>query len=316
MRRRLVLAAAALAGVLASAGCAGQSGEPTAPFEIAGGFPSGVYYGYGEQLALTLTAETDMDVTVIETDGSVENLRRVGAGEAILGFAQGDTAADAISGTGTFEEPLPIQAAARLYDEYVHVVVGADSEIETLADIVGRDVSLGAENSGVNVVATRVMAAAGIGLDEVHDAEIGLDESMAALRAGAIEGFFWVGGLPTPGLNSLAESMPIRLVPVEAEVVEQANAQHAGVYRSAEFPVGVYGNATVTPTMTVPNFLITNADAPEEQVHQALQTLFDSRTRMAQAVPAVALLDLRQAIFTAPIELHPGAVAYYRETRL
>ena len=98
--------------------------------------------------------------------------------------------------------------------------------------------------------------------------------------------------------------------------MEQANAQHADVDRSAEFPLGVYGSATVTPTMTVPTFLITNADAPEEQVHRALQTLFDSRTRMAQAVPAVALLDLRQAIFTAPIELHPGAVAYYRETRL
>ena len=313
LRRGLM--ALLLVPVLLLTGCGVfGGGDAEGPHEIAGGFPSGIYYGYGQELA-TAMGEGGVEITVVETDGSVENLRRVGGGESLLGFAQADTAADAVAGEGAFDQPMPIRAAARLYDEYVHVLVHADAEIDSLEDFAGRRVSLGAEDSGVSVVASRVLEAAGVTVDDVDDAELGLDGAISAMRRGTIEGFFWVGGVPTPGLDRLTETTPIRLIPIETAIAEEINAAHGGVYRTAEFPVGVYERTSPTPTITVPNLLIASEAAPDAVVEAALETLFASRMQMAQTVPAAALLDLRQAIYTMPIELHPGAVDYYRQTR-
>jgi len=296
-------------------GCGSARSYGAGDQEIAGGGTTGVYYGYGVQLAKVLDDELDLEVSVAETDGSVENLLKVGAGAAVLGFAQSDAAADAVAGVGSFESPLPIRAVARLYDEYVHVVVRSDSEAHEIADLTGRRFSLGAANSGVMVVAMRVLDAAGVDPMSVRNPQLGVDASIAAMERGEIEGFFWVGGLPTPGIEQLAATVPIRLLSIDAEIVDRVNSRHGGVYRQAEFPAGAYGRDEPTVAMTVPNYLITHADAPGDLIHDALEVLFEARRSMALSVPAVALLDRRQAIFTDPIDLHPGAAQYYSEAR-
>ena len=314
--RRALAAILACASLLALSACEARPGAGSgAHYVIAGGGTTGVYYGYGKQLAAILTDSLEAEFSVAETDGSVDNLQRIGTGAALMGFAQSDAAAEAIRGTGAFGEPLPIRAIARLYDEYVHVVVRADSEIESLADLEGRTVSLGAKGSGVNLVSTRVMEAAGVPPERVDNPELGLDASIEALRGAEIEAFFWVGGVPTPGLQQLATGTPIRLLPIESGTVERLNSDYGGVYRISEFPLGSYGWETPTVTMTVPNYLVVGRGASPRLIREAVETLFDSRSELAQHVPAAALLDRRQAIFTDPIELHPGAVDYYVVTK-
>ncbi|CAG7613846.1 TAXI family TRAP transporter solute-binding subunit [Leucobacter soli] len=306
------------AGLLLMLGLTACGGSPYAddgPYRIAGGGTGGVYYDYGGRLADALQQGLGIDIAVVETHGSVDNLLRVGSGDALLGFAQGDTAADAIAGTGAFDAPLPVQAVARVYDEYVHVVVPADSEAEGIRDLAGLRISLGAENSGVQVIAARVLGSSGVLLDGVENPALGLDASIEALRNGEIDGFFWVGGLPTPGIEGLAAAMPIRLLPVEAEAVDLANAGHAGVYRLAEFPIGIYGIGTPTATMTVPNYLVAATAAPDELILEVTRTLFESRAAIARQVAAAGSLDRRQAIFTGPMPLHPGAAEYYVAVR-
>lgn len=315
IRRALRSTAVALVALLCLSACTGDDGVDGAKYEIAGGDPSGVYYNYGQHLAEAVQRELGLDTQVVRTQGSVENLQLVGSGKALLGFAQGDTAVDAVLGEGRFADPLPVRAVARVYDEYVHVVVPADSEVRKISDLAGRRVSLGAENSGVQVIATRMLDAAGVGLGDVTNLGFGLDQSIEAMQLGEIEAFFWVGGLPTPGIVRLEKTMPIRLLSIDAALVERVNEGHAGVYQLADFPVGFYGLEGATVTMTVPNYLIAAASAPDDVVYNVLRVLFDVRTSIARSVPAAAYLDRRQAIFTGPIELHEGAAKYYVDTR-
>lgn len=313
MRRAVAVSLVALLGLSGcGSGQASLSGQQT----IAGGATAGVYYNYGAQLARVLQPELGTEVRVVETQGSVDNLRRVGSGQALLGFAQGDTAADAVSGSGAFDEPLPIRAVARVYDEYVHVVVPADSDAKRIADLAGRRVSLGAEDSGVQVIATRVLDAAGVAAREVRNPVLGLEASIGALERGEIDGFFWVGGVPTPSIELLAEHMPIKLLPIDSAIVERVNADHAGVYRLADFPVGIYGTEAQGVTMTVPNYLITSESAPDDAIYGVVRTLFDERREIARSVAAAEYLDRRQAIFTEPVALHPGAARYYVDSHL
>ena len=312
--RRTVALLAALLCVVGLAACApGDRSWTDRPQAIAGGGPTGVYFDYGTQLAVTLHDRLGARFSGQRTAGSVDNLQRVGDGRAVLGFAQGDAVADAAAGTGAFATPIPVVAVARLYDEYVHIVVRDDSTVRTLRDLAGRSVSLGARGSGVEVLAQRVLSAAGVDVSSVHNAQAGLEDSITALRRGQIDAFFWVGGLPTPGIEALAAASPIRLLSIPPAVVDAVNAAHNGAYRQADFPVGVYGIDASTVTMTVPNYLVCRRDTSESLIHDVTATLFDARATLAARVPAAALLDRRQALFTDPIPLHPGAIRYYRE---
>lgn len=314
--RRIVAAVLAVVAMTAMAGCSHRASEwDDQTYLIAGGSSTGVYYDYGGRVADTLSDALGVSMQVEQTAGSIDNLRRVGSGEALLGFAQADAAADAEMGSGEFDEPLPIVAIARLYDEYLHVVVRGDSDIAAITDLPGATVSLGAPDSGVNVIATRVLAAAGVDIDDVDDPHLGLSDSIEAMQAGEIDGFFWVGGLPTPGIEELAATQSVRLLPIERTWVTAINEQYANAYRSADLPVGTYGLTASAPTMAVPNYLVTRASASDAVVRDILTTLFDSRQTLAAEVPAAALLDRRQAIFTSPVDLHPGAIAYYRDKR-
>lgn len=315
MIRRALAAALGLLMLLGLAACAPRASEWTdQSYVIAGGGATGVYFDYGTHLAAELSRSLGVDVTAEQTDGSVDNLIRVAEGEALLGFAQGDAAADAVAGVGAFDAPLAVQAVARLYDEYVHVVVRGDSAVTTISDLSGTTMSLGAENSGVTVIARRVLDAADVELSTVRDPQLDLSESIGAMERGEIDGFFWVGGLPTPGIQELAADLPVRLLPIEQEWVNTVNARYSDAYRPADFPAGIYGLTESAPTMAVPNYLLTATSTPAPVIRDVVETLFDARSRMGAEVPAVALLNRRQAIFTAPVELHPGAVDYYRDS--
>lgn len=313
---RLAVGVIAVTLAMALGGCTARSDAWTADrYEIAGGGPDGVYDAYGSHLAVELSDALDVRIVATETAGSVDNLLRVASGDALIGFAQGDAAADAVAGSGAFDEPLPVQAVARLYDEYLHVVVRADSDIHDLTDLTGRAVSLGAENSGVHVIASRVLDAADVDIDTIRDPESDLAASIGALERSEIDGFFWVGGIPTPGIADLAETTPVRLLPVEQSWVNEVNQRYRHAYRPSDLPVGLYGLEESEPTMAVPNYLVTGQSTPEGVVRDVLGVLFAARASVADDVPTAALLDRTQAIFTGPVPLHPGAVEWYRDQR-
>ncbi|QIM19737.1 TAXI family TRAP transporter solute-binding subunit [Leucobacter coleopterorum] len=301
-----------LAG-FALGGC-GSVAQSAGPQVIAGGASTGIYYAYSSGLAEQMRA-AGFDIVAEETGGSVDNLLRVGRGEAMLGFAQADTAADAVAGVGAFKNPLPINAVARVYDEYVQLVVPATSKATQVSDLVGLRVSVGETNSGVMVIADRVLSAAGVAEDSYERREFGLHGSVAALEQGQIDAFFWVGGVPTPGIEVLSQTTPLRMIPIGPETVERMDLGRSSVYRVSDLPLGAYNTSGSVETMMVPNYLVTSSKVPKELVYEATKVLFESSARVSNTVPAVALLDRRQAIFTSPVPLHPGAQKYYVRSR-
>ena len=114
-------------------------------------------------------------VTVAETAGSVENALLIERNEARAGLIQSDVAAAAITGDGIFSGTGPLghlRAVASLFPEPVHVVVRAESGIVKLRDLAGRRVALGRVASGTRQTAVGVLAAAGVGIDQI----VGLEE--------------------------------------------------------------------------------------------------------------------------------------------
>ena len=315
MRRRLLLAVL-LAVLLPGCGQGPDVDDPPTDLVVAAGERSGVYYRYGQGLAQALSR--DLPTTTVRarvTSGSVDNVVLLDRREAALAFALADTAAEAVAGTGPFREPVALRALARLYTNSVHVVVRESARADRVADLRGLRVSVGAAGSGTELTATRMLAVAGLGEPAaVQVVRSGVQESAQALVAGRLDAFFWSGGLPTAGIADLVARADVRLLPTD-ELLDPMRAAYGEYVVEQTIPSSVYGTSGDVSTIGVPNLLLVRADLPDDLARALTASLFAAQPALVQAHPEARTLDERSAITTAPVPLHPGAAAYYREAK-
>src|SRR5437899_2837383 len=127
------------------------------------------------------------------TQGSVENLRMVAAGQIESGIAQSDIASWAYAGTGIFAAVGPLKnlrAIASLFPESLQLVVRGDSAIRTLADLRGKHISLGQSGSGTLADARAVLAAAGFTEKDMTAEFLRPGVAAVNVKDGALDGFF------------------------------------------------------------------------------------------------------------------------------
>jgi TRAP transporter TAXI family solute receptor len=322
VNHRVRAAAALIAALVCGAGCTpgGGADVPAGSLRIATGERGGVYHDYGEGLAAAAAAELPaLHPTALTTEASVANLRLLDARDAEAAFTLADTASDAVEGTGPFTRRIDVVALARLYDNYVQLVVPRQSPIRSLTDLRGRRVATGAAGSGTDLVADRLLAVANLtqGPDlqqEVRSSNAGLEASARALRAGDLDAFFFFGGIPTPAVAELARATPIRVVPL-GEWVPKLAGEFGGLYTEAVIPASPYRLAAPVPTVSVPNYLVVRRDMNAELAYRLTRLLFTRTAELARAHPEGRRLSVRTAISTYPLDLHPGAERWYRQAR-
>ncbi|TWJ22818.1 TAXI family TRAP transporter solute-binding subunit [Micromonospora endolithica] len=290
-----------------AAGCRETDEEPVR-IRIATGSPTAVYHAFGRSLAAILNRELpNVEASVVVTAASAENVRLVGSGAAELGFTQ----ADVLPPAGATDPA--VVAVARVYDDLLHLVTTAGGPVRTVADLAGRRVSVGAPGSGTEITATRLLDAARLDEKRAHREHLGLDDSVAALREGRVDAFFFSGGLPVRAVEELARDLPVRIVDL-GDWTEPLRERNPEVYVSRDIPRSVYGVDPVT-TVANPNFLVVRADLPETLIREVTRLLMERRAELGAAHPAAGRMSPRSAIATAPLPLHPGAAAWYRAAK-
>jgi TRAP transporter TAXI family solute receptor len=281
---------------------------------IATGGSGGVYQVYGGGVA-KMFSQHGHDTTAETTSASVDNLFLVADGDSDVAFTLADTAIDAVKGQDSFDgEALPLRALGTLYSNFTHVVVRRDSGIERIEDLKGKTVSIGAPNSGTEVIGLRLMEVAGLDPDEdVTRRAMGVGESSAALREGSIDAFVWSGGLPTGAITDLATTDEIALIALDAYLPE-LNRRYGEAYTEAEVEKGEYPGVPATKTIAVPNLLVVRADMDETLAHDLLKLMFDNQKQLAEVHPSAEELTLEDAQEVAePVKLHAGAERFYQE---
>ena len=296
MSRRSFVALAALGAT----GCS-VAGGGLPVFRLATGLAGGAYELLGDRFATELRHD-GFTVQVQRTAASVQNLTLMSEGRADAGFSLADTADDAVR-----VRHQPVMALARMYMNYVHLIVPEDSPIQKAADLAGRPLSIGADGSGTAVTATRVLTAARLKSLAITF-QLDLDVSIKALHDGRIDAFFWSGGVPTPALALLRD---IRLVPLE-DLVPAMRRTYGPVYEHAAVPAGVYGAAKQVMTVGTPSYLMCRRSLPDDVAYTVTGTLFRARDRLQAPSAPGGRLDERYAIGTGFVPLHPGAERYYR----
>jgi TRAP transporter TAXI family solute receptor len=280
------------------------------------GSTSGVYYPLGNALSsIFLKAIPGVRSSVQVTQGSIENLRLLQEGQGELAFSLGDTVTAAWKGNkeAGFAGPLTkLRGLAAIYRNYVQIVVSEASGIQTLADLKGKRVSVGPKQSGTELNARAIFAAAGVSYSDFSRTDyLPFGQSAKLIERGNLDATLQSAGLGVDSIRQLATAVPIKLVKIPKDIVAKIGDP---AFVPAVIPVRTYeGQTEDIETAAIVNFLITREGLSADTVYVMTKVVFDNLNLLVQTHPAASGILLRDAATGMPLPLHPGAERYYRE---
>ena len=332
-RRSFIGVGASAAMVAALAGCSSSSsGSSSASAESASaessaaaasgsalrfatGGESGTYYALGTIMAQH-AKDAGLDITAVSSDGSKSNVLDLEDGVAQLGFCQSDVAAYAYNGS-TFEdfEGMPItvfSTVADLYEEQVQIVT-CNPEIKSVADLKGKNVSIGAAGSGVYFNAIDVLGVYDITEADITPTYQSFQDSADALKDGKIDAAFIVAGAPTSAITDLTTTKDAYLVAIDAEHAEQLKAK-SEFYNVANIAAGTYkGNDEDIATVSVDSLVLAADSVSEDDIYAFVADIFNNLEALGESHDKFKEFSLEKAASYSVVPYHPGAAKFFSE---
>lgn len=232
------------------------------------------------------------------TAGTSANIRLLEEGFIDLGIVQADILQDHLMRS---RKVSAISAVASLYTESIQIVVSADSDIKTVADLQGHKVSVGEEESGVLRNAEIILEAYGISFEKIQTRNLNFKDAANALKAGEIDAFFCTAGIPTPSISELAAGKNIRIVSLDSVDANRIMNLHPELTFS-EIPAGTYaGQNAAVHTLGAKAILAASLLLDNETVAKITEEVFAVGAQQTTGIPT---------------GFHPGAAAFYKSKNI
>jgi TRAP transporter TAXI family solute receptor len=286
---------------------------------IATGGTGGVYYPLGGGMAAVLSKYVNgMQATAEVTGGSVANLQLISTAKPYIALTMADATLDAYKGEDKFKgKAVPVRTLMILYPNRMHVVTIEGTGIIRMNDLKGKRVSTGSGGSATEVMAFRVIEAAGLDKDkDMRRERLGVAESVNALKDRKIDAFFWVGGLPTAAVTDLASSPGVKIKMIDhAHLVPAMNKKYGNLYVKDTIGKDIYkGMDKDNEQATVMNLLVAHEKMDDKTAYNIVKAVFDHREELIRAHKEAENIKLEiQKKDASPIPWHPGAVKYFTE---
>jgi TRAP transporter TAXI family solute receptor len=197
----------------------------------------------------------------------------------------------------------------------LHVVASKSSGIATVADIKGKRASVGSAGSSTESIADRVLAAADLDpMKDVTRDNLGVSESVGALKDGKVDVFFWIGGVPTAAVKDLVSTHANDVTFINTgELAGKLAEKYPGVYQPTTLKAGAYDGLTADlPVLGVDNVLLVPSALEEALVGEILAAIFDNIEEVHAIHPVAKVLSLETASRPTAVPYHPGATAFYK----
>jgi TRAP transporter TAXI family solute receptor len=281
---------------------------------LAAGASSGESYILGNALKTVVERHyPKIRITLLETGGTVENLRMLDDGRALLAAAQSDIL------------PGPTaRAVVVLYSDAFQLLVPEDSQLKGLADLQGRRIAL-VQSGGQFQSFLRVAEHFGLHQADfqfVGTSDQGADDAFLSGRADAI---FRVRAIGNPSIQYLVRSGKVRFLRIEHAAAMKIKYPS---FETALIPEGAYlGKPPVPaqdiPTVAVQRTLLASDRASADAIRAVTEVLMERRQEIMEEIPAsmqevrLLLVQVRRPDVQAGLgpPLHPGAISFYNKDK-
>lgn len=329
-RFRSILALLLLVGLLIgcnaqSSGSGGDSGSnsdggnmQTSNFNFGAATQGGFWYALGGAYANEIEkAVNGSSVTVIE-GGSISNLKGIESGKFHMGFSNGQTVPEALNGKNSFKkEAENIEWAATLYPNVFHIVVPEDSDIKSVEDLKGKNVSPGIKGYSGELAFQQILDINGMSYDDLGKVEyVGTADGASLLRDGHIDAIVGMISAPVSTFQELDTTFGIRLIPLKDETIAEMKESNEG-FNQYTIEGGVYENIeTDTNTVAANTVFMVNKDLNEDTVYTLTKTLFENKKKWVSLNKMMESFNEEYSVENRIGPMHPGAEKYYKEAGL
>ncbi|MEJ8764445.1 TAXI family TRAP transporter solute-binding subunit [Oceanobacillus sp. HCA-5259] len=291
-----------------------ETGEDTPDFlSMLTGGTGGTYYPLGGEMAQIITSETGIQTDSPSSNASADNVIALKEGEAELAFVQTDVVAFAVEGINAFEgEPVDnVLAIGSLYPETVQIVTTADSGIESVEDLAGKKVSVGAPGSGTYINAEQIFEAYDMTMDDVDAQHLDFDESTGGIQDGNIDAAFITAGTPTGAVEGLGATTEVSVVPIEQDKID-AIIEKYPYYAEDTIPAGTYSSVDEEiKTVAVLAMLAVTDSLSEDVVYDITKAIYDNADTITHSKGE--FITPETGVEGIGIDFHPGAERYFKE---
>jgi len=291
-----------------------EAGDPSTDpemIQIATGGTSGTYYPLGGEMAEIISSNTDVEATAISSNASAENVMSIENGDLDVAFVQTDVVAHAVEGINAFDEPVEnVQAMGSLYPETVQIVTTAGSGIESVEDLAGKTVSVGAPGSGTFINAEQILEVHDMTIDDIDAQNLDFGESTGGIQDGNIDAAFITSGTPTGAVEGLAASVDVAIVPIAQDKIDELTEAYP-YYAADTIEEGTYSLSEDVETVAVLAALAVNSSLSEDLVYEMTKAIYENAEGMAHDKASFITTDT--ALDGIDIEVHPGAQRYFDE---
>ena len=263
-------------------------------------------------MASNISNETGIQTDALSSNASADNIVDLQNGEAELAMVQTDTVAQAVDGEGAFEgeEVDNILGLGSLYPETVQIVTTADSGIESVEDLEGMTVSVGAPGSGTFYNAEQILEIHDMTMDDIDAQNLDFGESTGGIQDGNIDAAIITGGTPTGAVEELSATADLRILPVEQDKIDELIEQYP-FYAEDTIEAGTYGIEEDVTTVAVMAMIAVSDSLSDEVVYDITAAIYENADSMAHA--RAEDITVETALDGVGIDLHPGAQNYFDE---
>ncbi|GHV42026.1 hypothetical protein FACS1894187_24080 [Synergistales bacterium] len=259
-----------------------------------------------------------VNVTNVTTGASVDNAIRIARGELDLAYTYGSLAFEAAHGVGTFDNPDLAALAGNImgvcmaYDSDFYFVVLKKSGIKTLADLAGKNVSMGPPGSGTQYVADMIMDSFGIDCNRKY---MSFGETAEAMQEGLIDA---VGqsGSPAGGVTELAETNDILIIPFSNEEIAKLK-EKSPFFFASEMPAKRYkGQDAPVQLPHFRSYWIVNKDLSDDVLYEILSVTFQPeiiKDLTAGHNNWKFAAEDTEGFEALGLKVHPGAKKYFAD---
>lgn len=237
-------------------------------------------------------------------------VRDVAEGRVETGLAPADLIYDARCQPAPGSKPADITILGEIYNETLHVLVRAETDLTAIGQLKGRRVAVGAAGTAERQLADRILSAHGLRRRDVRAVEIGGGEAVTALVDGRIDALFRIAAIPDPTIAD-AVTAGARLVPVTGDAAGRLSGLHP-FGTPGHIAAGTYGPAQPeVATMMQPVAWIAGPALDPALAARLVEALArgTNRAALVRGNPDMALL--RPAAFRMSAPLHPAAGSRY-----
>lgn len=281
---------------------------------------AGALYPMGVAMAQTITDHVEgMSATGEATAASIQNLRDLHEANTELAISQSEVAFYAYNGQMDYEGNAftDIRALYSTIYNYLQIFVAADSDIQTIADLKGKTVSMGSAGSGGEMAARALLSAYGLDYTTVNAQFMGESDGATALKDGKIDAMIATHPLASAALTELSTSMTVRMINIPAG---DKFYEIYPLYTPTVVPVGTYNGITeevTTPRSRIIMCTSTNSPLTDDQVYEIVKVVWENRDEWAGCAKSVQNdATFEHVLEEIAIPLHPGAIRYFEEKGL